>query len=178
MTRALAAALALGWLAVAPAAAAEAPSFTIDAVPAVANRVAPKMGDRLGVHARIRNTGAAATGRVLAWIVLLETDSGQETPIDLEDWSAQKLVAQSGLAAGAEITVDWSLRLIQAGHYRLLVEAMADGAPVAVAAPLDFTVAEKAVVESNRVLPVSLGLPLALGGLLVWRSRRPRAVDR
>lgn len=36
----------------------------------------------------------------------------------------------------------------------------------------DFHVQEKPVIESGRVLPVAFGVPLLLGGLLVWRIRR------
>jgi hypothetical protein len=37
-----------------------------------------------------------------------------------------------------------------------------------------FTVRQKPVVESQRVLPVAFGIPLVLGGLLTWREARRR----
>ena len=37
---------------------------------------------------------------------------------------------------------------------------------------IDFSIREKAVVESARVLPVALGVPLLFGGLLAWRQTR------
>jgi hypothetical protein len=36
----------------------------------------------------------------------------------------------------------------------------------------DFTVRKKPVVESQRVFPVALGLPLLIAGVIVWRRRR------
>jgi nitrogen fixation-related uncharacterized protein len=33
------------------------------------------------------------------------------------------------------------------------------------------------VVESGRVLPVALGLPLVLGAVLLWRIRSGRSAD-
>jgi hypothetical protein len=38
----------------------------------------------------------------------------------------------------------------------------------------DFTVRQKPVVESERVLPVAFGLPLLIGAAMLWRFRRGR----
>lgn len=65
------------------------------------------------------------------------------------------------------------MRLIAAGHYRVVVSAAAsDGGPLAASPFVDLAVRTKAVVESSRVLPVTLGMPaLLLAGLLVRRRQ-------
>lgn len=94
--------------------------------------------------------------------------------MSLEDWSAEKALVVEAVP-GQPIPAAWTMRLIQAGTYRMMVNALtADGGGVITSAPLTVTVAPKPVVESGRVLPVALGLPLLLGGLLLWRAARQR----
>jgi hypothetical protein len=62
------------------------------------------------------------------------------------------------------------MRLIQAGTYRVLVSATSRNGTGLVASPyVDFVVRQKPVVESKRVLPVAIGLPLLLVGASFWR---------
>jgi hypothetical protein len=73
----------------------------------------------------------------------------------------------------------WTLRLISPGTYRVIVSVATRDAPAsAVAASVSFVAVPKAVVKSARVLPVALGLPCLLVGLLVVRLRRGRVEDR
>ncbi|HVI90437.1 MAG TPA: hypothetical protein VM659_19190, partial [Dongiaceae bacterium] len=82
------------------------------------------MGDRLNFHSIIRNAGNAPIEGVVAWLSLVQIDTGQEQPIDLEDWSAHKAVTVATLAPGQMFQADWPMRLIQAGNYRIVVSAM------------------------------------------------------
>ena len=160
----------LAWLLVSAAASAAPLSIDIRADPA--NPATPRMGDRLAFHTTIRNDGPTPINGLAAWISLVQVDPGKEQPVDLEDWSAHKAVAAATLAPGAELTTDWPMRLIQAGHYRVVVSAASRDGTALTASPFaDFSVAEKPVVESNRVLPVALGLPLLIGGAILWRRR-------
>lgn len=167
--------------AVAGPAAAEPASaqalLDIALAPDAANPAVPRMGDRLTFHAAIRNpAGAAEAGGVVAWLTILRVDTGHEQAIDLEDWSADKALTIPAVLPGGETRSDWTLRLISPGTYRVLVSAATRDAPVpAMGASATFTVAPKPVVESARVLPVALGVPLALGGLLALRLGRGRA---
>lgn len=73
----------------------------------------------------------------------------------------------------------WPMRLIQAGTYRVVVSAMDRETGRVMTSPvLDFQVRSKPVVESRRILPVALGVPMVLLGMLVsvvLRRRRSRA---
>jgi hypothetical protein len=152
---------------------AEAAQVAVEIAPAAGNPASPRMGDRLTFRATIRSTGPDTARGLVAWLTLLQVDPGKEQPVDLEDWSAQKAVALSSLAPGQTVATEWVLRLIQSGEYRVAVIAGAagsGGAPIP-SSFADFAVLPKPVVESRRILPIALGLPLLLGGALGWRVR-------
>jgi hypothetical protein len=151
-----------------PASAAE--PLHIDLVPDAANPRTAQMGDNLIFHTQIRNDGATPADGLIVWISLIRIDQGAEQPVDLEDWSAQKAVTAASLAPGQSLNTDWPMRLIQAGTYRVLVSATSRNGAGLVASPFaDFVVWQKPVVESERVLPVAIGLPLLLAGAMLWR---------
>ena len=155
------------------ASVASAGSVSIDLQPGAKNPAVPQMGDHLTFHTVIRNTGAAPVDGLIAWISLVQIDKGKEQPVDLEDWSAHKAVTAASLAPGQTIQTDWPMRLIKAGTYRVVVSAVSRGTEGLTASPFaEFTVRQKPVVESQRVLPVVLGMPLLIGIAMLWRGRR------
>lgn len=155
--------------------AAWAAPVSIAIQPAAANAASPQMGDHLNFHTVIRNDGTAPLDGLTAWISLVQVDPGHEQPIDLEDWSAHKAVTEAVLKPGQTIETDWPMRLIQAGHYRVAVSAASrSGTEPTSSRFLDFAVRQKPVVESQRVFPVALGIPLLLGVALLWQVRRNR----
>ncbi len=138
------------------------------------NPSSPQMGDNLAFDTVIRNTSGQPTHGVVAWISLVQMDPGHEQPMDLEDWSAHKAVNQPLLGAGEHLAVEWPMRLIQSGSYRVVVSAMDRDAGTVMTSPvLDFVVRPKPMVESKRILPVSLGVPLILLSLVfaAWYRR-------
>ena len=156
----------------AAAAPASQAALDVSLAPEATNAAAPRMGDWMKFASQIRNTGPAPAHGVLAWISLIEVDPGREQPMDLEDWSAHKAVTQATLAPGETVRVEWPMRLIQAGDYRVVVSAVERGSPRIVTSPfVDFHVARKPVVESRRILPVAFGVPLLLACVFLWRRR-------
>jgi hypothetical protein len=167
----LAAAAFAGMAAVAPTAPAAANDLAIKIAPSADNPTSPQMGDNLSFETRITNTGTSPVEGVIAWLSIVRVDKDKEAPIGLEDWSAEKAVTQSSLAPGKTILTDWPMRLIQAGHYRVVVSAASrEGHDLASSPFANFAVREKPVVKSRRVLPVALGMPVLL--LLVFSYRR------
>jgi len=153
--------------------ALHAAPLSIELQPAAANPAAPQMGDNLTFHSVIHNDGAGPVDGLIAWISLVQVDKGKEQPVDLEDWSAHKAVTAAALLPGKAIETDWPIRLIKAGHYRVAISAASrTGTHLTTSAFADFTVRQKPVVESRRVLPVAFGIPLLLCVALLWR--RPR----
>ena len=154
-------------------AGAWASPLNIDLKAAATNPSSPQMGDHLSFHSVIRNDGTAPIDGLIAWISLVQVDKGKEQPLDLEDWSAHKAVTAATLAPGKTLETDWPIRLIQAGTYRVVVSAVTRNGANLTASPFaGFEVRQKPVVESQRVLPVAFGIPLLLGGMMLWRRRK------
>jgi hypothetical protein len=129
------------------------------------------MGDQLKFSSIIRNIGTVPAQGVVAWISLVEADLGQ--PVDLEDWSAQKAVAQATLAPGGQIRVEWPMRPIQSAEHRVVISAAERNLSGIMTSPfLDLPVRRKPVVGSDRILPIAFVVPLAIGILMAWRIRR------
>jgi hypothetical protein len=150
-----------------------AADLEIALTPAPENPLLPQMGDHLSFHSVIRNGGSAPITGLVGWLSLIQTDAGNEQPVDLEDWSAHKAVAVASLAPGETIESDWPMRLIAAGTYRVFVSAMSRNGTGPVASPIaDFIVREKPVLEPGRVLPVAFGLPALIALVLLWRWRQ------
>lgn len=153
-----------------------ADSLRISLVPDQANPPAPQMGDWLKFHSVIGNPGSQAAHGVVAWISLVQVDPGHEQPVDLEDWSAHKAMTQAILRPGEQVRVDWPMRLIQAGAYRVVISAVDRETGHVMTSPfVDFQVRRKPVVESGRILSVAFGVPALVLGLMAWRRYRRRA---
>lgn len=165
-------ALVLVGLLGAGAASAAAP-VGMTLTPDARNPAQPKMGDWLKFHTVVRNTGADSLKGVVVWLSLVEVTAGREQPVDLEDWSAHKAVVRAALAPGESFSVEWPLRLIQAGDYRVAISAAERTASTLSASPFaDFHVRSIPTIESARILPVALGMPLLIAGFAGWRLRR------
>lgn len=152
--------------------AAAASSLQVELAPDPANPAVPKMGDQLLYWTTIRNAGTHPIQGVVAWLGLVQVDPGKEQPVDLEDWSAHKAITIPLLRPGQAVASEWPMRLIAAGHYRVVVSAAAGDGGLSPSQFVDLSVREKPVVESSRVLPVALGVPaLLLAGLLQRRRQ-------
>jgi len=119
------------------------------------------MGDHLRFWSTITNRGAIPIKGLVAWISLVETDPGNEQPVDLEDWSAQKAITGTSLGVGQSLRTDWPMRLIQGGDYRVVVSVTDRGGRRVFTSPtVQFHVRQKPVLQAGRVLPVAAGIPL------------------
>lgn len=156
-----------------PLAALSAAPLSVSLSPSTTNPASPQMGDHLRFHSTFRNVSDHTLSGIVAWISLVQVDPGREQPMDLEDWSAHKAVVHQQLAPGATFNVDWPMRLIQSGTYRVVISALDHNARGIITSPfVDFHVRRKPVVESNRILPVALGMPFLLVLPIAWRFIR------
>lgn len=164
-------------LAAARTVATTTPRLSLTLSPAPANPPHPTMGNQLRFHSVITNVGDTPIEGLVAWISLVEVTPGREQPMDLEDWSAHKAVTGAALAPGAALETDWPMRLIQSGDYRVVITVTArDQRSVNTSPIVEFHVTPKPTVQSSRILPVALGVPLLL---LSWLAlRRWQSVHR
>lgn len=64
------------------------------------------------------------------------------------------------------------MRLIQSGDYRVVISTTDRNEKTVFTSPMvEFHVAQKPVIDSKRILPVAIGVPLAIIGLLLYRRR-------
>jgi hypothetical protein len=146
--------------------------------PDKSNPVSPMMGDHLRFWSTITNKGSSTIDGLVAWISLVEIDPGNEQPVDLEDWSAQKAVTGARLRPGAHLLTDWPVRLIKGGDYRVVVSVTDRGGRQVYTSPtIQFHVRQKPVLQAGRVVPVAAGIPLLFIGLLVFTTRKSSAAE-
>lgn len=135
-----------------------------------------KMGDTPSLIGTITNTGQQPLEGLVVYLSLVSLKPGNEHPVDLEDWSAQKAVRIARLAPGKSSTQRWGMRLIQAGKYGIALTVVdpREKRPV-VSDLVPFEVNPKPTLASNRILPVTIGEPVLLltllGALRAVRSR-------
>jgi len=157
------------------AASAAEPPLRLDLRPNGGNPSVPVMEDRLRFRSVITNTGTSPVRGLVAWIGLVEMDPGNEQPVDLEDWSANRAVAETVLEPGQSLHTEWPVRLIQSGDYRVVVSAThRNGDGVLTSPALRFHVRRKPVLRMGRILPVAAGVPLLLLGSILFLEVRER----
>ena len=149
-------------------AAAQTP-LNLELRPDERNPSVPTMGDHMRFWSTITNTGKAPIEGLVAWISLVETDPGNEQPMDLEDWSAHKAISGVFLGPGQSMRTDWPMRLIKGGDYRVAVSVTSRGGRRVFTSPtIQFHVRQKPVLKAGRVLPVAAGIPLFVIGIIVF----------
>lgn len=171
----IAAMIGIMWQYASAAEALASPSteIQIKLKPDESNPEKPMMGDHMKFHSIISNhTGKSIEGLV-GWISLVEVDKGNEQPVDLEDWSAHKAITGSTLSPGKPTKTTWPMRLIKSGDYRVVI-SVTDRTQnrVYTSDMLHFHVDSKAIISSSRILPVAIGEPLLLLGLIGFRKWR------
>lgn len=151
-----------------------ADTLSVSLVPDAANTPSPQMGDWLKFRSIVTNISNQPAHGVVAWISLVQVDPGREQPVDLEDWSAHKAVTRALLEPGQHVNVEWPMRLIQSGSYRVVISAVDRETGHVMTSPfVDFQVKRKPVVESSRILPVAFGVPAIILALIALRRYRP-----
>jgi hypothetical protein len=136
-----------------------------------------KMGDTPSFRGFVTNSGNQSVKGLIVYLSLVSLAPGNEQPVDLEDWSAQKALRINLLDPGATVSQNWNMRLIQAGKFgaALTVVNPRENRPV-ISDLIPFDVVPKPTLALGRVLPVSIGEPLMLLillGLFTYsRSRR------
>lgn len=133
-------------------------------------------GQYVNLPATITNTSDNPIKDIVAYVTLVETTSGQQAPVDLEDWSAHRAVTFDSLAPGATENASWDLRLIKGGEYVVYAAAIGKGSSQPAAGPeVPLSVTAQKNLNPGGVLPVALGVPILVGLTLFlpvfWRRR-------
>jgi hypothetical protein len=134
-------------------------------------------GDHETVTATISKTGALPVHDVFLLLSLLDVSKSPAVPQGLEDWTPHPdAVHAVTLAPGAELTTTWKLRMIQAGRLVIVATALCGSSrAVTNSEPLVLSIAPTHNLTPMTVLPVAIGVPLALvggSGALLWHRYR------
>lgn len=160
-----------------PAFAAQPGSSTPLKIESPSTPLSGTAGQYVNLPATITNTSGQPAKDVVAYVTLVETTSGQQAPVDLEDWSAHRAVTVGSLAPGETKNASWDLRLIKGGEYVVYASAIAQGSSQAAVGPeVPLSVTAQKNLNPGGVLPVALGVPMLVGTALFapvyWRRRR------
>jgi hypothetical protein len=133
-------------------------------------------GQYVNLPATITNTSDNPIKDIVAYVTLVETTSGQQAPVDLEDWSAHRAVTIDSLAPSESQNAAWDLRLIKGGEYVVYAAAIEKGSSQAAVGPVvPLSVTAQKNLNPGGVLPVALGVPILVGTALFvpvfWRRR-------
>jgi len=118
-------------------------------------------GDFATVDGEIANRGDVAINNVTTYISLVNAET--KTPVDLEDWSAEKGLFIGTIDANQTLPLTWKVHFVQSGNYTLSIVANIDGSNIPIISELTyFTVSPKQNLNPGHVLPVALGEPILL----------------
>lgn len=135
-----------------------------------------QMGDKPIFYSTITNNSKSELKGVVLYLSLVNLDKGKEHPVDLEDWAAQKAVHISSLSIKGVYQTNWTIRLINSGHYGLFVTAVLPGSNKPLTSSIvHFYVAPKKTVVPSRILPVAIGVPFIIIFVMIilwWRRRK------
>ncbi len=137
-----------------------------------------RMGDTPKFTGAVTNSGQQTLRRLIVYLSLVSLEPGNERPVDLEDWSAQKALGIDSLSPGQVNTHDWGMRLIQAGKYGVALTVIdpTEKKPI-VSDLVPFDVKRKPTLSASRIFPVAIGEPvtlLMLFGVILIAQRRGR----
>jgi hypothetical protein len=140
------------------------------------NQLSGTTGDYVTLPTVITNASDNPLKDVVAYVTLVETTQGQQAPVDLEDWSAQRAVMVGSLTPGESRNASWDLRLIKGGDYVVYPAALTGGTrEPSVGLDVPLSVSSHQNLNPGGVLPVALGVPIIVGVLLLgpvlWRRR-------
>ncbi len=138
-------------------------------------RIETVLGDRFTLETKVRNTGNAGSGPLLAHLNVASLESS--VYVDPEDWSADRSQELS-LEPGESRTLSWKLQAVNSGRFAAYVVVLPSGGrdaaidePV-VTPVVSLDVSARSNVSAAGALPVVLGTPILLGvTAIALRSR-------
>lgn len=135
---------------------------------------ARRAGDHETVTATVTNTGAQPVDGILLMLSLADVTRTPAVPLGLEDWTPDPGAARvTTLEPGQRLSRTWRLRMIQAGRIAVYATAVAPGVSgVTNSRPLLFTIEPTRNLTPARVLPIVLGMPVAILAVVALILRR------
>jgi hypothetical protein len=135
------------------------------------------MGDKITYTGTIANNSDKAVENVIAYISLANVTLGKESPMDLEDWSANKAIKLATIPPHGSYEGKWPIRLIDSGSYVAYITIVDKNDNTPVSSTMSHLEIQRVIrLNPNNVLPIAIGEPILVGiGFLfiaVMRSRK------
>ncbi|HXS70697.1 MAG TPA: ABC transporter permease subunit [Patescibacteria group bacterium] len=191
MTALLAVGLLLGALVAAPLAVRAAGYPALAETPKIEIEIdkdaeTMNVGDEVEFTTTVTNADAVATPPMVVAMNIINL--GKSDPVDPEDWSPQRTQSVDPLQPGESAEQSWSVEAVLDGNYMVYLTAIVKpGTPEQTTLPITspgihLTVAAFQDTNPSGVLPVAIGMPIALivvAFLLrrYWRRDRGRASE-
>jgi ABC-2 type transport system permease protein len=167
----VAVALLVGVLFGLPLAASAATYPVVAETPAIEIEVdmdsaAINVGDEIEFTTTVTNADQVATPEMVVAMNIINLRKGD--PVDPEDWSPERTQAVDALAPGESAEQDWSVEAVLDGDYMVYLTAIvkpgtAEETTLPITSPgIHLTVAAFQETNPGGVLPVALGMPIAL----------------
>lgn len=131
------------------------------------------LGDTIDLVITVTNNGPVTTESLVLHIDI--TDLGRDGSVDPEDWTSTLSKPVGELGPGESRRVDWRLQPISGGSFTLYAVALAVGVDdLASSNVVTIDVTDQRSLNPNGILPAAIGVPTAIGALLVVQLRRSR----
>lgn len=126
-------------------------------------RIDGNMGDVIEFESIVTNNGTNAIKGLVVYISLIRVTEGQEIPMDLEDWNAQKAIKIDLLNPKESAINKWSMHLIDSGDYLVYITVVDKNqkAPI-VSEVAELKIARRQKLNPNNILPIALGMPILI----------------
>lgn len=133
------------------------------------------MGDKITYVGTITNNSDKAVNNLIACISLANVTQDEESPMDLEDWRANKAIKVDIPPHGA-YEGNWPMRLIDSGSYVAYITVVDKNDNTPISSTMSRLEIKRILrLNPNNVLPVAIGEPFLIGmifAVIVLRRRK------
>ncbi len=150
--------------------AASAVSITVDHT-----TIKTAIGHKFSFRSTITNHSSAPAANLIAHLNVLSLRDG--TYVDPEDWSSHRTRYLTPISPAGSTTIVWKMQAVNSGDFGVYVAVLprSGAAKPPVASPtVHVEVAKRNTLDSGGILPLALGIPAALGLLMLGLRFRRR----
>ena len=137
------------------------------------------MGDKITYKGTITNNSDQAVNNLIVYISLANVTQGKESPMDLEDWSANKAIKVETIPPQGTYEGQWPMRLIDSGSYVAYITVVDKNNDTPISSLMSHLEIKRILrLNPNNVLPVAVGEPIVLGAvfmLIAFRRKKGAA---
>lgn len=133
------------------------------------------MGDKITYTGTITNNSDRTVNNIIAYISLVNITPGKETPLDLEDWSANKAIKVDTIPPHGTYGGQWPMRLIDSGSYVAYITVVDKNDNTPISSTMSRLEIKRVLrLNPHNVIPVAIGEPVALGTVFMLVAFRRR----